>query len=113
MNFNFHCNKCFLLQFICPKVRKNRRKFLFYPIGSATLLCISYGIFYDQFDFIYLFSTVVAAGFTFTNLQGLLGKGCCKHTRLIVSFPKHKFMYHLYEIACSFQHPTFFIDFED
>ncbi|VDK70565.1 unnamed protein product [Litomosoides sigmodontis] len=65
-----------VVEFICPKVRKNRLKFLFYPVGSATLLCISYGIFYEQFDFIYLFSTVVAAGFTFTNLQGLLGKGC-------------------------------------
>lgn len=68
----------FLLQFICPKIGKNRRKFLFYPIGSATLLCIAYGIFYQQLDFIYLFSTTVAVGFTFANLQGLLGKGCCK-----------------------------------
>uniref|UniRef100_A0A0R3RZP3 Uncharacterized protein n=1 Tax=Elaeophora elaphi TaxID=1147741 RepID=A0A0R3RZP3_9BILA len=65
-----------VVEFICPKVGRNRRKFLFYPIGSATLLCIAYGIFYEQFDFIYLFSTIVAVGFTFKNLQGLLGKGC-------------------------------------
>lgn len=68
----------FFLQFICPKVGQNRRKFLSYPIGLATLLCIAYGIFYQQFDFIYLFSTIVAVGFTFANLQGLLGKGYCK-----------------------------------
>ncbi|CAG9532805.1 unnamed protein product [Cercopithifilaria johnstoni] len=65
-----------VVEFICPKVEKNRRKFLLYPIGLATLLCIAYGIIYQQFDFIYLFSTIVAVGFTFKNLQGLLGKGC-------------------------------------
>ncbi|KAK6105824.1 putative integral membrane protein [Brugia pahangi] len=65
----------FVVEFICPKIGQNRRKFLSYPICSATLLCIVYGIFYQQFDFIYLFSTIVAIGFTFANLQRLLGKG--------------------------------------
>ncbi|KAM3722170.1 Solute carrier family 12 member [Dirofilaria immitis] len=69
----------FVVEFICPKVGRNRRKFLFYSIGSATVLCIAYGIFYQQIDFIYLFSTIVAIGFTFSNLQGLLGKGCYRN----------------------------------
>ncbi|MCP9264362.1 hypothetical protein DINM_022424 [Dirofilaria immitis] len=32
----------FVVEFICPKVGRNRRKFLFYSIGSATVLCIAY-----------------------------------------------------------------------
>ncbi|KAL3997676.1 putative integral membrane protein [Acanthocheilonema viteae] len=75
----------FIVEFICPKVGQNRRKFLFYPICSATLLCIAYGLFYQQFDFIYLFSTIVAVGFTFTNLQGLLGKGCYRSNYAIAN----------------------------
>ncbi|VDM95663.1 unnamed protein product [Thelazia callipaeda] len=62
-----------VVEFICPKVGKNRQKFLLYPIGSATLFCLAYGIFNKQMDFIYLFSTAVAIGFTYVNLQALLG----------------------------------------
>nr|CDP93915.1 Bm1241 [Brugia malayi] len=32
----------FVVEFICPKIGQNRRKFLSYPICSATLLCIVY-----------------------------------------------------------------------